>query len=55
MGWIVLLINQLGSDTEFVDLDFMLLPDVTDIKQLRSTFDTIQSHKKRVLNESKNI
>ena len=52
MAWIVLFINQLGSDAEFIDLNLMIIPDVTDIKALRDTFDTIQSHKKRVIEES---
>ena len=52
MNWIVLFINQLGSDAEFCDLTTMLIPDVTDIKQLRDTFDTVQSHKKRVIRET---
>jgi hypothetical protein len=30
----------------------MILPDVTDIKHLREVFDTVQSHKKRVIKET---
>lgn len=52
MGWIVLYINQLGSDAEFCDLTYMFIPDVTDIQHLRNVFDTIQSHKKRVIRET---
>lgn len=54
MAWIVLLINQLGSDANFSELSAMLLPDVTDIRSLRDTFDTIESHKKRVISETSN-
>ena len=52
MGWIVLFINQLGSDVDFRDITVMILPDVSDIKRLRDVFDTIQSHKKRVIKET---
>ena len=52
MSWIVLYINQLGSDMEFRDITVMLLPDVFEIKYLRDVFDTIQSHKKRVIKET---
>ncbi len=52
MAWIVLFINQLGSDADFHDVTFMILPDVTDIKHLREVFDTVQSHKKRVIKET---
>ena len=52
MSWIVLYINQLGSDMEFRDITVMLLPDVSEIKYLRDVFDTIQSHKKRVIKET---
>lgn len=52
MSWIVLFVNQLGSDAEFTDLTYLILPDVSDIKQLRDTFDTLRSHKRRVISES---
>ena len=52
MNWIVLFVNQLGSDVNFCELTSMLIPDVTDIIHLREVFDTIQSHKKRVIRET---
>lgn len=52
MSWIVLFINQLGSDSDFHDITTMLIPDVTDIKHLREVFDTIKSHKNRVIKET---
>ena len=48
MSWIVLMVNQLGSEKDFANLSFMLLPDVEVIKKLRTTYDSIESHKKRV-------
>lgn len=52
MAWIVLFINQLGSDNDFHDINVMLVPDVSDIKHLREVFNTIRSHKKRVIKET---
>lgn len=52
MSWIVLFVNQLGSDMEFRDISVMILPDVSDIKHLREVFDTVQAHKQRVLRET---
>ncbi|MBR1988610.1 MAG: hypothetical protein IKA36_06220 [Clostridia bacterium] len=54
MAWIVLYINQLGSNVDFRDITVMILPDVSDIKHLRDVFDTVQSHKKRVIKETPN-
>jgi hypothetical protein len=48
MEWIVLFVNQLGSEKDFANLSLMLLPDVEVIKKLRTTYDSIESHKKRV-------
>ena len=50
MAWIVLMINQLESEAKFCDLNIMLLPDVTDIKELREIFDNQRSHKRRIQN-----
>lgn len=51
MEWIVLLVNQLGSEKDFANLAVMLLPDVEVIKNLRNKFDTIQSNRNRVRGE----
>lgn len=48
MMWIVLMVNQLGSEKDFANLSVMLLPDVDSIKKLRNMYDTVQSHKRRV-------
>ena len=52
MGWIILMINQLGSENDFSDLNILLIPDTSDIIHLRDVFDTVQSHKKRIIEES---
>ena len=52
MGWIVLMVNQMGSENEFCDMNVMMIPDTSDIAHLRDVFDTVQSHKKRVREET---
>ena len=52
MAWIVLFINQLGSENEFCELNVLMIPDTSDIAHLRDVFDTVQSHKKRVIEET---
>ena len=48
--WIVLLVNQLGSEKDFSNLTVMLLPDMESIKELRMLFDSVQSNADRVRN-----
>ncbi len=52
MGWIILMVNQMSSETAFVDLHAMLIPSITEIERLRSVYNTVQSHITRVRNES---
>lgn len=42
--WIVLLINQLPSENDFVDLTAILIPDMATIEQLHSTYNSIKSN-----------
>ena len=52
MWWIVLFVNQLGSEADFTNLTSLIIPDVSDIQSLRDSYDVIQSHKKRVIEET---
>lgn len=41
--WIILLINQIGSENAFVDIEQLQIPDLTHLAQLRERFNTVQS------------
>ena len=46
--WIVLFLNQMGSDAEFKNMKWMFLPDMADIEDMRQMFDTVTAHVRSV-------
>jgi len=49
--WIVLLINQMGSEAEFVNRKWLLLPDMSDIELIRTEYDTVRAHAEQMRNK----
>lgn len=48
IGWIVVLINQLPSENNFVGLSNLYVPDMAHLSYLRETFNTVMSNQKSV-------
>ena len=46
--WIIFLINQIGSNADFINLDRLLVPDMDVLKKLRQQFVSIRSNFKQV-------
>jgi len=44
IAWILLLINQLGSNLDFIGLTRLRIPDITTIKELRSQYVSVRSN-----------
>lgn len=47
--WIVLMLNQLSSEKDFINLKWMFLPDMQDIQDLREEFDTVDAHARSII------
>ena len=48
--WLVLYINQLGSDKDFDQLRWLYLPDMADVELMRQEFDTQDAHARSIVN-----
>lgn len=47
IAWIILLINQLGSNIDFVNLDRLLVPDIKVLRRLREQYVSLRAIFKR--------
>lgn len=52
VDWIVLMLNQLRSEKDFINLKWMFLPDMQDLQDLRETFDTVDAHARSVISKN---
>lgn len=48
IAWIVLMLNKLNSENEFVNLNKLIVPDMSQLEKLKEEFNNIQSHKKSI-------
>jgi len=47
IAWIVLIINQLGSNLDFIGLSRIKIPDIAVIRRLRSQYVSVRSNYNR--------
>lgn len=52
VNWIVLYLNQLNSEADFIHLTALFLPDMEDLEAMREEFDTVDAHTKSVRRHS---
>lgn len=47
-AWIVLMVNQLNSNVDFRNLEFLYIPDMTAIDYLRNRYDTVVANQENL-------